>query len=377
MRITNFGGRKDTLRLLGMMLLVVVLVIFNYFATNIPPGEEAQFIERLFVGEESLVSFLARAFPPAAFATRALSAPPAVALLNYLAYLLINLAAITLMFLLADRLFYRGLIGGEEISARKSISARELEKRLTRSSSPVWAIALREIKILVRTPIYLFNSVGMLLLLPVLLLVPALARGGIGPILQQFQNFEQRLILNLGAAAFIGGMALFTPASSSSFSREGKNFWISKIIPVEPAVQIRGKILYSYLIALLAVPLIVLFSLFAARFSLSELVMVILLGAALSFPAITLSLLVDILRPYLDWDNPQKAIKQNLNVVLGMVAGGAAFYLVYLAGRLVFERGAADLYIYLAVLLTSLFLGAVPYAILVRIAEARYRNTGS
>jgi len=55
-----------------------------------------------------------------------------------------------------------------------------------------------------------------------------------------------------------------------------------------------------------------------------------MLGTALSFPAVTLSLLIDLLRPYLDWDNPQKAIKQNINVLLGMMAGGGLFYTIYI-----------------------------------------------
>lgn len=377
MRITNFGARKDTLRLVGMMLLLVVLVAFNYFATNIPPGEEAEFVARLLTGEQSPVSLLARAFPPVVFATRSLAATPAQAFLNFLIFLGISLVAMAGMFFLTDRLFYRGLIGGEETPDRKAISAGELERRLARASSPIWAIAMREIKTLVRTPIYLFNSLAMLLILPLILLIPGLGGGGLPPLLQFAQTHSHRIILNLGAAAFIGGMALFTPAASSSFSREGKLFWISRIIPVKPAEQVRGKILYSYLIALLSVPLIILYSLFAARWTLSELLMVILLGVALSFPAITLSLLVDLLRPYLDWDNPQKAIKQNLNVVLGMLAGGAAFYLVYLAGRLVFDSAAADLFVYLTVLAVSLILGAIPYAILMKIADGRYQKTGS
>ncbi len=377
MRVTNFSGRRDALRLLGLMLLMVILVAFNYFVTSIPPGEEADFIQGLIAGERSLVNFLARAFPPAAFATRALSAPLPAAALNFLIFTAASLAVLPVISFLADRLFYRGLIGGEEISARRSISARELDRKLARSSSPVWAIAMREIKILIRTPIYLFNSVGILVIVPVLLLVPSLARGGLAPLLQMFTNVEQRLFLNLGAAAFIGVMALFTPGASSSFSREGKMFWLSKVIPVGPAQQIKGKILSSYLLAFLAVPYIILFTLFAVPFSLSELLMVILLGAALSFPVITLSLLADLLRPYLDWDNPQKAIKQNLNVVLGMVAGGAALYLVYLAGRLVYAGGAADPFVYLAVLVASLILGAVPYAILMKIADACYQKTGT
>ncbi|HOL16150.1 MAG TPA: hypothetical protein PLZ49_08160, partial [Bacillota bacterium] len=89
---------------------------------------------------------------------------------------------------------------------------------------------------------------------------------------------------------------------------------------------------------------------------------------------ITSSLLIDLLRPYLTWDNPQKAIKQNLNVVFGMVAGGALYYLIYLAGRQAYAATGAALPLFLAVLGGALAIGALCYGILVKIAPARYRE---
>ena len=58
------------------------------------------------------------------------------------------------MLFLGDRLFYRGLIGGDEVTARKDISSDRLAKGMSQVSAPAWAIAKREIKVLVRTPIY-------------------------------------------------------------------------------------------------------------------------------------------------------------------------------------------------------------------------------
>ncbi len=45
-----------------------------------------------------------------------------------------------------------------------------------------------------------------------------------------------------------------------------------------------------------------------------------------------LGMVIDILRPLLIWDNPQKAMKQNLNVLIGMgvgtIYGGGAIFLL-------------------------------------------------
>jgi ABC-2 type transport system permease protein len=277
--------------------------------------------------------------------------------------------------LAGSRYFYRGLIGGEEVARGPKISEEALGKRLSRSTSPVYAIALREIKLLFRTPIYLFNSVALLLIIPVVLLIPALTGGGgIGQIVEMAFATGNRAALVLVAGAFMGGMALFTPAASSSFSREGKLFWISQVIPMSPREQIRGKILYSLMIAWLAVPLVVLFSIRTVPLTFSELVIAVLLGTALSFPAITISLLIDLLRPYLDWDNPQKPIKQNVNVLLAMVAGAGLFYAIYFLTRQVMAVGVGSFGLYLTVLLLSLVTGLIPYSILIKIADSRYRD---
>lgn len=98
------------------------------------------------------------------------------------------------------------------------------------------------------------------------------------------------------------------------------------------------------------------------------------MGTALAFPAITSSLLIDMLRPFLDWDNPQRAIKQNANVLIAMVAGGAQFYLIYLLVSRVTTASTSDLWVYLSAIASPLALGLVSYLALMGLAESRFRE---
>ncbi|HHX75600.1 MAG TPA: hypothetical protein GX699_11910, partial [Firmicutes bacterium] len=307
MRATNLGRYKDFLRLLGMVLLVAVLLAVNVLVTKLASVSQEEILA-LLLAEEGIARFLARLFPPVLLATRALAAEGAAAVLNFLGYVLLNLAGAALTLFLGERLFYRGLIGGEEVAARKNISHSRLERKMMKVSSPAVAIAAREIKLLFRTPIFLFNSIGVLVIAPVAMLLPLLTGGAMDPFLALLTHSGNRFYVNLVGAAFIGIMGAFIPASSSSFSREGKQFWLSQVIPVPPAVQVRGKILYSLLLCLLTVPLVFLLSFFLTRWTPLELVIVIVLGLCACLPAVTSGLLIDLLRPYLNWDNPQKAI---------------------------------------------------------------------
>jgi ABC-2 type transport system permease protein len=373
MRVTNLGQRKDFLRMAGMLIMIVGILVINTFLTRIPNMTEQEMIAFL-MSEEGLVVQVAKTFPPALMATRSLTAQGMTALVNLGGFILLSLGGIVLTLFLGDRLFYSGLIGGEEISSRKSISTAQLERKLSQVSSPAMAIARREIKILLRTPIYLFNSVGMLLIAPIILVLPSFTGQEGNPLLSLLSMAGSRIFVPLVGSAVVGVMAIFTPAASSSFSREGRLFWISQTIPVSPRQQINGKILYSFLISLLTVPLLVLMSLFYIPVTFFELAVMIILGLFLSFPAITISLLVDLMRPYLTWDNPQKAIKQNLNVVLAMVISGSVFFLIYRLVMFLLQKGTADITIYLALAATSLVLGGIPLTIMMQIADARFRD---
>ncbi|MDW7651882.1 MAG: hypothetical protein SCK29_03795 [Bacillota bacterium] len=371
MRVTNLGRRKDTLRFAGMVLLIAAVLVMNYFLNRLPANVDADFFQSLFV-DNGLVNLISRSFPPALLATRAMAAAGTNALLNLLAYVGLGLAGFALMLYLGDRLFYQGLIGGDEIQSSKSISAEQLDRKLGKGTSPVRAIAAREIKLLIRTPIYLFNSVAMLLIIPIAMLLPMITGEGIGEALSQLQNPDVRICINLIAAAFIGGMAILTPAASSAFSREGKLFWVSKVIPVASRDQINGKILYSFIIATLAIPLLFLFSVLFVKWTVPEFLLISALGLCLSFPAITSSLLIDLFRPHLSWDNPQKAIKQNFNVFLGMLVGAGLLFVVYSAVRLAQGRDAGSFVLYAIVAVSALILGFIPYLIMLKIAEKRF-----
>lgn len=374
MRLTNLSRRRDTLRLIGLFAFMIIILGVNYFLTGITVGEEAEFLERILMDEQGLISYATKAYPPALFAARALTAGGTEALLNLVYYLGISLVGLVLVLFIGQKMFYQGLIGGSEVQKGKVLSREDLARKTAGALSPAWAIAFREIKYLIRTPIYLFNSLVMVAIVPVILVIPMITGGGLEPLLASLQDTVPRVVQILAAAAFIGIMALFAPAASSSFSREGKLFWVSQVIPVSPQEQIRGKVLYSMLISAVAVPVVVFVALLLLPWGFFDLLLVFIGGLILSLPAITSGLLIDLLRPYLTWDSPQKAIKQNINVLLGMVVGGSLYYLLYLAGRYVYETTAAELPVYGVVFGGAILIGAICYGVLMKIAPSRYRD---
>jgi len=126
--------------------------------------------------------------------------------------------------------------------------------------------------------------------------------------------------VTLAAAAFMTICGSLNGVSSSTFSREGRQFWISRVIPVSPREQVSAKFLHSYLISVLGVVTASLVSVVILHLKAGILAKAIVLALTLAIPLTALGMIIDLARPLLDWTNPQKAIKQNLNVLLAMAA---------------------------------------------------------
>jgi ABC-2 type transport system permease protein len=180
------------------------------------------------------------------------------------------------------------------------------------------------------------------------------------------------LVVVLGSALFMTICGSVNGTASSTFSREGAQFWISQVIPVAPREQAAAKFMHSYLVAMLGV---VTASVVAAVFfhiRVARLAPAFVLSMAAGVLLTAAGMMIDLARPLLDWTNPQKAIKQNLNVLLALVADvvilTAAFF-----GVKALVRAKLGASVVLGVVFVALAaLAAASYAALLRFADKRY-----
>jgi ABC-2 type transport system permease protein len=177
-------------------------------------------------------------------------------------------------------------------------------------------------KTLLKTPIYMFNCVGIVIIIPFILLVmPSLTgtAGDIGDIGNYYSLYKDYFTFGLaGGFMFFG---VLNPTAPSAFSREGKTFWITRIIPVKTTDHIIGKGIPPMLLQIMTIIIVSLGIRFYIPVDLASLLTSALIGLAGSIPIVLAGLAVDISRPLLDWDNPQRAVKQNLNVLISMGIG--------------------------------------------------------
>ena len=83
-------------------------------------------------------------------------------------------------------------------------------------------------------------------------------------------------------------------------------------------------------------------------------------------------MIIDLARPLLDWTNPQKAIKQNLNVLLAMLADIGILTAVFFGVKALIKAKLAANVVLGALFVGLAALAALSYRILLKFADRRY-----
>jgi len=101
--------------------------------------------------------------------------------------------------------------------------------------------------------------------------------------------------------------------ASTVFSREGKMLPEIKILPVESESVFQTKLLHVMLMSTIGPLSIAIIFFFLFNVSLLQVIYVFFISEILILFLNLLQIALDSAFPYLQWDNPQKAMKQNIN----------------------------------------------------------------
>lgn len=335
MNIVSRSRRRDLITIVGSIILMVLFIGGQNFLMSRIPENQEDFIIALLQSSDAIIEFLGSAFPPAIWITKVLSSGGMDSALNLLFLVAISLAALLVVYFLASFIYQRGATA--QLETR---SAPGKTKLTYKSSSQVFTIFKNEWKILLRTPIYALNSLVVVFMAPLLMMIP-LFGGNFAEdpdlqfLYQLIGNSDSQAILMLVLAGIITLFVMINPAVSTTFSREGKNFWILKNIPVKPEVQVFGKLLAGYSISFIGALVTVVIAMITFKVSLGLAFSILILCSLALMPLSAIGIFIDLIRPKLQWNNPQEAIKQNMNAVLAMLIGFLVVSVFGLAGFVV------------------------------------------
>lgn len=328
MRFTNLAKNKDRFRIVGGILAMFVALGVNFGIQRFTQSttNQDQLMRMLMEGNNSMVSFYSKIFPGSKWAAESLIRSSSInGLLNLLLFIVVTAVLFLVFMLLAEGLYFKGVIGfSEAASKRKVLSGEEMNKNLIQNSG-FKSYLFKEFKILFRTPAYFMNCVLMNFLWPIFILFPMLAQPQAFKDIQKLTGVikEGRTggIVVAGAFAFVLFIAVSNGITSTSISREGQNIFVSKYIPLSYGKQLMAKITSALLLNCISLVMLLALAFFLIKLPLSILLTIGVEGiAGILFVSFT-GIMIDLYMPKLNWDNEQKAVKQNFNVIFNMLLG--------------------------------------------------------
>ncbi|MDR7870436.1 MAG: hypothetical protein RIN55_06240 [Tissierellaceae bacterium] len=376
MKYTNIGGKKDLIRIIGAVIFIVIAIWFQFTIQKIAMnsvelGEE--FFISLAKDSQFLVKKLGIVFPPSMWATLALANVESVTGLSYLSlYLGVSAISLFIVILLSETIFFDGLIGNIEVVASKGKKKiKDMEKSVG-VTKPYIALAKKELIMLFKTPVYLLNSIGGVIIVPVLLVMSYVTgEESMKPMIELLDTYPH--LLTLAAVGMIVFLGIVNCIGATTFSREGKNLWIQRVLPIKARDQVIGRVLSSLVVQLIGIFALILAIFFIKKISLMDILIIIVVGLLGSITMTQIGMVIDIARPMLIWDNPQRAMKQNFNVIISMgVATLVIAGLFFLVKSLLLSIDIGYIYI----ILSSIFVitAIILHSILVKLIDRQFMD---
>ncbi|MBU3219006.1 putative ABC transporter permease subunit [Clostridium algidicarnis] len=339
MRFTNLGKHKDAFRVVGGILAIfsglgVNLLVQKASSSNM--GEQ-NLLEVFAKGNNSMMNLLGGMFPTSKLAALALvSTSVNKGIMNLLLFILITVISFGVFMILARILYFKGVMGSSEsFSKRKELKSKEFDK-ITSENSKIKSYVIKELRVVFRTPAFLLNCVVGTIVFPIFMIIYGFMDPNNIQMLTKITGEvkDPKLIGIIFGVAF--SVILFISGSnamaSTSISREGELMFINKYIPITYREQIFSKIISSVIVNMISIILITAM-IIILKLPLSLIISIFIISILGSVFTSTLGVVIDINRPKLNWDNEQKAVKQNINsfisFVISILIGGLNIYLFF------------------------------------------------
>lgn len=332
MRFSNIGKNKERVTMLSGVVILLVVLGFNLSLQKLMMAgqTESELVALVMKGQNSFVNVIGRLFPGTSNATNALiQSNDLNGLLQLGIFFVIAFLSVFVFFFLANKIYFKGLLGISEVSnAEEAIATKEWSS-ITRRKNQMICMMEKEIKILLRTPIYMLNNVLVSVLLPIIFVIIFIVSPKSDPDIEALMNLltNSTKLTNIipiffGAGVFLGGI---NGVSTTAISREGSSAYVMKYLPFHLEKQILSKVLVGVVLGIIS-----LIFLSIGMIMLKVSVLNVFIGLIFGIIGILLinfiGITIDLIKPKLIWDSETQAVKQNMNlVVLILVAALLGF----------------------------------------------------
>ena len=240
-----------------------------------------------------------------------------IKIINYLKLLSYNLIVFCVFIIIGNKIYLKQLLKAKFYYKRKKRKTKIIAKK----SSYRLSYIKKEFKLLIKNPIFLIQSIYPVIMITLMvclflyMLVP-----GFNDILHREENKEllEKMTFDFEAVCIIIGavqvIGLFNYSSITSFSREGKNAYIIKVLPISLYKQIIYKNVPQIIINTIAtLTVLATIKIQIPVIETKYIIIMFMLSLLLTIINSFILCLIDLLMPKLEWDAEYEILKNNRN----------------------------------------------------------------
>ena len=331
MSFTRFIKNKETIRKVGLVFVLAVLMLFVYFLGALQNFDLELYIEGFVNGDQTFLHVMRGIFPHINLFIDILVTG---SIRSLLLYILVNIGFIVVLLVLADVCYFKGVVGLSSKDTESKKSSSNILNNI-KVENPTNSYFKKEIFTLFRTSSYFLNCILINFIWPIFVYVicklkfPDLTLSKLKNLVTSTDNNTLIIIF-----MFVIGVSILLPAlnsiASSSFSREGKNFYFMKYIPMDYSNQVYVKLLVSFIIAFIGVNVFSLIFYLVIGLKVSTAFIFLIISFLAILFICSLGIIIDSINPKLVWDDELNALRENSNNFI--VMGISIFMFIVLAG---------------------------------------------
>ena len=340
MSFTRLIRNKDIIQKISVALLFLMIIALVASIGFIQNMDIDNYIETLATGDGTLFRIFNIIFPNVPLFVKTFHEASLSALLAYIG---VHVIYIAIMLWIAEKLYFRGVIG--LTSATTHRKEKDLDKLLSscKQHNPAYTYFLKDIRMLVRTPVYFTNCIAINFLWPVFVYAMVKIAGydlSLSRLRELYahRDLKIQLFFLLGIVGISVLVSALNSLCSGAISREGKHFSFMKYIPLSYMSQWNAKVWVGMVFTFVGVWIFFLPACILIRIPVIHILIFLVLSVLSIHFICYMGIYIDSIQPKLIWDDEMSSLRENYNTFFAMAIAMAFSGIVCVGGFFLFSN---------------------------------------
>lgn len=321
MSFAKLTKNRNRFQLFATLLVLAIIIALSISTSGMKQDLTNEEMAQMVVQANGMIELVKGYVPTVDYLMEALTTNSLfTAIVEVLKTLGITIVGFILYMLIAQKIYFKGLVGNL-FGGGASSSNKEINQKEYRNSKLYKSYVGKEFKNMARNPVFLMQCLIPAILIPIIMVVvvyTGLNSDGMG--LEQITQMVQQMPTNTFfiACIILGVIQFFTMfiyISITAISRDGENAVFMKYIPVSLYKQYMYKIIPNIIMNIVTIIITLGMAEYLLNLPVITLIALFVVATIMGILQSIAMIIVDLKRPKLNWDSEYAVAKQNLNLV--------------------------------------------------------------